>query len=63
MERGYLFHTSSEIIWAEWDKDISRWFQDDLGVGNLDVSCQGEQSYSIKETPIEGSKQYFLTKE
>ncbi len=43
-----------EIIWAEWDKDISRWFQDDLGVGNLDVSCQGEQSYFIEETPNRG---------
>ena len=43
-----------EIVWADWEEDVSRWFEDDLGVGNLDISCQGDQDYLVQETDNRG---------
>jgi hypothetical protein len=37
-----------ETMWADW-RQISSWFNDELGVSNLDISCFGDANSNIRQ--------------
>jgi len=49
----FPLHETGEVIWADWEQ-ISTWFNDELGVSNLDISCFGDLNSSIRQN-INGS--------
>ena len=44
---------TGEVMWADWEQ-ISTWFNDELGVSNLDISCFGDLNSNIRQS-INGS--------
>lgn len=40
---------SGDVVWANWDEGVSRWFNDEDGVANLEIVCNGDDGLSFWE--------------
>lgn len=42
---------SGDVIWADWNDAVSRWFYDENGVSNLQISCRDGSGMELDEEP------------
>jgi len=40
---------TGDVMWADWEQ-VSTWFNDELGVSNLDISCFGDLNSNIRQS-------------
>ena len=41
---------SGETTWASWEEGVSRWFNDEEGVANLEILCHGDEDLNFRES-------------